>query len=174
MQRQQQRTVLVILAIVTVLLFILLGALAPTVGGVTMRQAELSKPMDLLLPAERCPLFCWLSIDCVFAVIYTAFFAWALRWLAVDARVSWLSTLGRGLARVVIFAVLFDLAENLILWVSALVGAHLISPWLPTLIKLKWLSPILFVTYLILWLLRRHLPPMNKAASATASGSVSP
>jgi hypothetical protein len=174
MQRQQQRTVLVMLAIITVLLFILLAALAPTVGGVAMRQAELSKPMDLLQPAERWPLFRWLTIDCVFAVIYTVFFAWTLRWLAADAMVGWLSTLGRGLARVVIFAVLFDLTENLILWVSALVGAHQISPWLPTLIKLKWLSPILFVVYLLLWIFRRHLPRMNKAVSATPAGSVSP
>lgn len=168
MTRQQQLAVLAILAAATALLLWALITFAPTVNGVAMREAELRYAMDSLQPTERFAFFCWLAIDSCFAVSYTALFARGLRWLAADAHPAWFATLGRGLSHVVILAILFDLAENLILCVSALINARGISPWLPALVKLKWLSAGLSGSYLLLWIVLRYVP---RRGEATSSGS---
>lgn len=159
MTRSRQLRVLAMLVGATLLLLALLCVLKPTVDGEALRNAELRIPMDRLQHAERDPFLRWLAIDTVFAVIYTVLFTWGLRWLARATRRRWLKIWGRGLSWLVAYAIVFDLVENLILWVSVLIDAHDISPWLSSLVKLKWLSAEVFSGYLMLWLIVHFCPP---------------
>jgi hypothetical protein len=172
MTRSRQLRVLAILAVATLLLLALLHVFKPTVDGVTIRNAELHIPMDRLQQAERDPFLRWLAIDTVFAVIYTVLFTWGLRWLARTTRRRWLKILGRGLSWLVAYAIVFDLAENLILWVSVLIDAHDISPWLSSLVKLKWLSLYVFFGYVILWLIVHFRPPRTIHKKITSRAGI--
>jgi hypothetical protein len=151
MKTQQQMWALVILALCVIGLQAGLNESQPTVDGQALRQVELSTPLARLQPAEYAPLFAWLRIDTVFAVLYTVFFTWGLRWLAARLPRGWLNTLGRSLSWVTAVAILCNLIENAILWTAASIGARRVSPWLCVLVKLEWLSASIFVAYVILW-----------------------
>jgi hypothetical protein len=71
-------------------------------------------------------------------VLYSVLFAWLLRWRAANATDGW-SFAGRFLSWITALAVLFDLAENAILWTAASTAAADVSPWLSQLVWLKWL-----------------------------------
>lgn len=167
MSRRQQAIALALLLALTVLLFAGLAAWAPRVAGQTLRSAELSVAMSELLPNEREPLFAWLAVDCVFALVYTVFFTWGLRWLAAALVKTHprLDLIGRSLSWVTGLAIVFDLAENAILWAAASSAAPRVSPWLSSLVQLKWVSLMVFLAYGSCWLVRRPRPPDSGAWS---------
>ena len=133
MNRRRQAVTLAGLFALGVLLLVGLAAFAPTVDGVGLRSAELTVPMVRLHEEERRHLFVWLGVDYGFALVYTVFYTWALRWLAAATGRAWLDFLGRSLSWLTAVAFAFDGAENAILWVSASTGAAQISPWLSSL-----------------------------------------
>jgi hypothetical protein len=157
MRRQQQTWTLIILALCVIGLQVGLNGWQPTIDGQALRQVELSTPLAQLRPTEYAPLFTWLKIDTVFAVLYTVFFTWGLRWLSADLPRGRLNTLGRSISWVTAFAIVFNLVENAILWTAASIGARRVSPWLFALVKLRWLSVSIFVVYFILWGIRKFM-----------------
>ena len=158
MTRQQKSYLpLISCLVVGVGLAVLLNVWHPNVNGVPLRDAELTRPLGGLLSTERSRFFEWLGVDYAFAFVYTAFYTGALRFLAAIARGTWLDVVGRTLSWITAIAIVFDLAENAILWASASTAATRISPWLPVLVKLKWVSTVLFVGYLFVWIAYRLL-----------------
>lgn len=155
MKRQQQPWALWVFTIGAIALLISLIHLEPTINGIPLRVAQLRSPFGNLQPAQLTPLRYWLGLDLMFMVIYTIVFTGWMRWLAGDSS-SRLAVAGRTLSWFVAFAVIFDAVEDLILWVAADIGATRVSPWLPALVKLKWLSAVLFTGYLVAWLLNRY------------------
>lgn len=119
----------------------------PTVGGMPLNEAELSRPMDRLKAGEYAYFYLWLGVDSVFALLYTVLLTWLLRWRAADAGDIW-GFWGRFLSWVTAFAVLFDLTENAILWTAASTASTEVSPWLHHLVYLKWLSVVSVVLFL--------------------------
>jgi hypothetical protein len=162
MKRQQQLWTLWVFTIGAIALLISLIHLEPTIHGVPLRVAELRSPLAALQPAELTPLRFWLGLDFAFMVVYTIVFTGWMRTLAGDSATR-LAIVGRTLSWFVAFAVVFDAVENLILWVAADIGAARVSPWLPALVKLKWLSAVVFFGYLALWLMSRHVLPRLRA-----------
>lgn len=158
MTRRQQAIALALLLALTAVLFAGLVAWAPQVAGRPLNDAELSVPMSSLAPDERAPLFAWLLVDCVFALVYTVFFTWGLRWLAAESSETHprLDLIGRSLSWVTALAIVFDLAENAILWAAASTAAPQVSPWLGSLVKLKWVSLLVFLSYGLCWMIRRR------------------
>ena len=158
MTRQQQSYLpLISLFLVGVGLAVLLSLWHPTVSGASLRDAELTRPLAGLLPAEQSRFFKWLGVDYAFALVYTVFYTSALRFLAAIARGTWLDLGGRVLSWITAIAILFDLTENAILWAAASTAATQISPWLPVLVKLKWVSTVLFLGYLCVWIVHRFV-----------------
>jgi len=155
MTLKRQIWVLIGVAGAWVAFIVLLNAWHPSVGGVPLREAELARPMSQLLPAEQAHFFEWLGADYVFALVYTVLYTAALRILAAHSRSPSVDLLGRSLSWVTAIAILFDLMENAILWTQASTAATVISPWLPTLVKLKWLSTIIWLTYGLIWIVDR-------------------
>src|ERR1700730_18469146 len=155
MTRKQQTTTLVGLFGLCVSLAILLNVWHPTVAGLALSEAELTRPLSRLLPAERPRLFEWLSVDYAFALLYTVFFTAALRVLAAHTSSTALDVIGRALSWVTAFSIVFDLTENAILWTAANTAATGISPWLFGLVKLKFLSATIFLLYWVIWLAYR-------------------
>ena len=139
MNRQQQAVALKRLAVVCAVFFGALAAWPPTVGGDALNEVELTRSMDHLQACESLHFYLWLACDCVFSVLYSVLFTWILRWRAAEASDRW-SFAGRFLSWITAFAVLFDLAENAILWTAAATAAANVSPWLRYLVRLKWLS----------------------------------
>lgn len=157
MTRKQQTTTLVGLLVLCTCVAILLNVWHPTVAGLALREAELTRPLSRLLPAERSRLFEWLCVDYAFALLYTVFFTGALRSLAARTSSSTLNVIGRTLSWVTAFAIVFDLVENAILWTAASTAATGISPWLFGLVKLKFLSATVFVLYWLIWFAHRAM-----------------
>ncbi len=118
----------------------------PTVDGMPLNEAELSRSMDQLKTAESGRFYLWLSADCVFALLYTVLFTWLLRWRAAGASDVW-GFVGRFLSWFTALAVLFDLSENAILWTAASTAASEVSPWLSYLVHLKWSPAIVVALY---------------------------
>jgi hypothetical protein len=158
MNPRPQTIALAALLLLTVALLAWLNVAPPRLDGQTLHGAELSVPMSRLRQDERLPLHVWLAVDCVFALVYTAFFTGGLRWLAARASRPWLVLVGRGLSWVAALAIVFDLAENAILWAAASTAAPNVSPWLGSLVRLKFLSTAVFVGYLLAWLALRWRP----------------
>jgi hypothetical protein len=166
MNRQQQAIALKWLGLSCVALFATLAAWPPTVGGDALNDIELTRSMSNLRADECLHFYVWLAADGVFAVLYSVLFTWLLRWRAADASVGW-SFAGRFLSWITALAVLFDLAENSILWTAASTAAADVSPWLRYLVGLKWLSLGIVVVYFAAWKLseararNRSAPPPN-------------
>jgi hypothetical protein len=156
MTRQRQIRLLIGLFVVWLAFAILLSAWYPSIGGMPLRKAELAEPLSKLIATERVRFFTWLGVDTLFAVVYTIFYTAGLRVLAANSRSAGLDFLGRSLSWVTAFAIVFDLAENAILWTQASTAATAISSWLPALVKLKWLSTIIFFTYSAIWIIGRR------------------
>lgn len=155
MKPERQTRVLIGLLGVWIAILVLLNVWHPTVAGAPLRAAELTRPLSQLLPAERARFFGWLGVDTAFAFLYTVLYTSVLRVWASRSGKAWLDFLGRSLSWVTAVAILFDLTENAILWTQASTAATVISPWLPALVKLKWLSTLVVVVYGALWLVFR-------------------
>jgi hypothetical protein len=155
MNPRQQTVALLVLLVLTLALLAGLNAVPARIDGQVLRDAELSVPMSRLQPEERPSLRNWLVVDCVFALVYTLFFTGSLRWLAARAPRPWLDLIGRSLSWVTALAIVFDLTENAILWAAASTAAPNVSPWLGTLVRLKFLSAVVFLAYLLTWLALR-------------------
>ena len=136
------------LALVCVVFFAALALWPPTVGGMSLNEAELSRPMSQLEAGEYTHFYLWLGADCVFAITYSVLLTWLLRWRAADAGDIW-GFAGRFLSWTTAFAVLFDLLENAILWTAASAAATAVSPLLRHLVYLKWLSATTVALYFI-------------------------
>jgi hypothetical protein len=165
-----QRWTLGIVTVGMIVILILLIRHTPTIGGIELRVAELHVPFAKLQAAEMAPLRHWLAWDFVFMAIYTITLTWWTRVLAGDSDTR-LAIVGRTLSWFVAFAVVFDVLENLILWVAADIGASRVSSWLPALVQLKWLPPALFVVYLAIWLLTRYVLPRMRARHVAAKST---
>ncbi len=152
MNRRHQAVALAALFALGLLLLAVLAALPPTIDGVALRSAELTVPMVHLHHEERRHLLVWLGLDYGFALVYSVFYTWGLRWLAAGTRRAWLNFLGRSLSWLTAAAFAFDAAENAILWASASTAAAKVSPWLSSLVTLKFLSSVIFLVYAALWL----------------------
>jgi hypothetical protein len=151
MRRQQQTLTLIILALCVLGFQLGLYKWQPTIDGQVLQQAQSSIPLARLQPAEYSPLLTWLGLDALFAVLYTVFFTWTLRWLAAALPPGWLNTLGRTLSWVTALAVIFNLSRNVVLWVGATIGARHVSPWLQPLACLEWLPVTIFAFYAVCW-----------------------
>ena len=151
MNRKRQALALTWLAVACVVVFAVLAAWPPTVGGGSLSQVELTRSMDHLQAAERSHFYVWLGVDCVFALLYTVLFTWLLRWRAAGEASDRWSFAGRFLSWITALAILFDLAENAILWAAASTSAARVSPWLGSLVVLKWLSLGIVVLYFAAW-----------------------
>jgi hypothetical protein len=149
MRRQRQIWILAILALCVVGLKIGLARWQPTIGGQALRDVELSTPLARLQPAEHAPLLTWLRIDTALAVIYTVLLTWGLRCLSADLPPSRLNTLGRSLSWITALSIVFNFAENAVLYTAATIGATRVSPWLPSLVKLEWLPASIFAAYVV-------------------------
>jgi len=150
MNRKRQALALSWLAVVCAVIFVVLAAWPPTVGGDALHEVVLTRSMDRLRAAERSHFYAWLRVDSVFAVLYTVLFTWLLRWRAAQASDGW-SFAARFLSWITALAILFDLAENAILWSAASTAATRVSPWLSSLVVLKWLSLGIVVLYFAAW-----------------------
>jgi len=151
MNRKRQTLALSWLGVACVAIFAVLAVWPPTVGGENLNRVELTRSMDHLQAAERSHFYAWLGVDCVFALLYTVLFTWLLRWrAAAEASDGW-SFAARFLSWITALAILFDLAENAILWAAASTSAARVSPWLGSLVVLKWLSLGTVVLYLAAW-----------------------
>jgi hypothetical protein len=168
MRRQQQGWGLLLLALCGIGLVIWLDTHVPRVNGHSLQQVELTASAAQMQATEYKPLYRWLGVDSLFAAIYTVLFTWGLRWLATGVAGGRLDLLGRALSWVTAVAILFDLLENAILWVGADIGASSVSAWLPALVKLKWLSAVIFFAYGILWLGWRRRPVAAVQGSANS------
>ncbi len=158
MKRIHQLWVLAGLLLVTIATAAWLNGHAPTVNGHPLSQIELTTPLSKLKPAEYDAFYSWLGIDYGFMLVYTVFYTWALRWLAADERFPRLALAGRMLSWITAVAIIFDATENMILWADASLATLQVSPWLVVLVKLKWLSTVIFVAYATIWLLRQWFP----------------
>lgn len=167
MKGRRHLIVLGVLATLVVAVAVLLWSVAPTLNGAALRDAELHTSLAQLRAEERAPFFRWLLWDCLFALLYTVFYTWMLRWLAAGARVSWLGVLGRTLSWFTAIALVFDLCENAILWAGAVIGATRVSPWLPVLVELKFASTAIFVGYVLMWGAHWLLPAKRDAITRT-------
>ncbi len=145
------------LASVCMVFFAALAVWPPTVNGVPLNEAEISRPMSQLQAGEYMHFYLWLGADCVFALLYTVFLTWLLRWRAADAGDIW-GFAGRFLSWITAFAVFFDLLENAILWTAASTAATAVSPLLRHLVHLKWLSVTTVALYFIAGKLFRGWP----------------
>ena len=154
MNRRQQGQVLVLLTAVVAILLAYLWLAPPRLGSQALRGVALMSAMPELSPVERERLMGWLGIDTGFALVYTVFFTWGLRWLAKDTCRS-LDVAGRALSWVTALAISFDLTENAILWSAATTGSQSGSPWMTWLASLKYLSTCIAVIYLVVWLICR-------------------
>lgn len=161
MNPRQQTIALVALLLLTLVLLAGLNLVPARVGGQALRDAELSVPLSRLHHDEHLLLGVWLVVDCVFALVYTVFFTGGLRWLAARTSRPGLGLIGRGLSWVTALAIVFDLAENAILWAAASTAAPNVSPWLSSLVRLKFLSAAVFLAYLLAWLALRGRSSRN-------------
>ncbi|MET0984307.1 MAG: hypothetical protein ABW034_02760, partial [Steroidobacteraceae bacterium] len=75
----------------------------------------------------------------------------------------------RALSWITAIAIAFDLCENAILWAGAAIGATRVSPWLPALVNLKWVSTAIFVSYAMVWAIHWLFPAPREAMTATTS-----
>lgn len=151
MKRRTQFAWLCALAFATGTFAIVLARTEPTVGGQLLSYAEFHLPLRELQSSESEALFQWLRADFALIAAYTLLWTWGLRWLAYAAPSAQLAVWGRSLSWIAVFAALFDVLENVILWTAADVAAPHVSPWLPVLAKLKWSSTVLALAYGLLW-----------------------
>lgn len=139
-------------------LLAVLHAWPATIDGRLLLDAALGVPLSRLRAGEREHLYVWLAVDCVFALVYTIFYTAALRVLAENAASAAMKVAGRWLSWLTAVAIVFDLAENAVLWAGARTAAPQVSPWLASLAALKLLSTAVFLAYAAAWLVAHGWP----------------
>lgn len=102
-----------------------------------------------LTPLQVASVHSWLLVDCVFAPVYTIFFAFLT--LKVNrASSGGIAPLGKVVFWVIVFAVVFDLGENFLLWKKSNEPGMGFEIPLRILGVLKWTGPTLGGLYFAL------------------------
>lgn len=154
--RRRQTVALAALFGLGLALLAVLHAWPATIDGQRLLDAALGVPLSRLRAGEREHLYVWLAVDCAFALVYTVFYTAALRVLAANAATAAMSVAGRRLSWLTAVAIVFDLAENAVLWADARSAAPQVSPWLASLVSLKFVSTAVFLAYAAAWLVARR------------------